>query len=295
MRDRQQHLQEVRVFLESQLAGGDWEFSLPKGSGNETYFASGNGRTYFIKLGVQIERYQAMAAMDLTPEVLTSGCLEDGTSLIVQPYVEGRRPTRSDYRVYLEQIAATIQRIHQSQELRRVLPSPSSEQYRDAGLERLNRVRERWESLKALVPETAEFVDESLDLLAGQIQSFRGAGLVVSHNDICNANWIICSTGDVYLIDLDLMSLEDPACDLGATLWWYYPPELRRRFLEIAGYEDDEQLQARMRARMALHCLAITLPREGSFDEFDPDAFSEALTDFKAVLAGEENPQGYED
>ncbi len=295
MRDRQQHLDEVRATLQRQLAGGDWEFSLPNGSGNETYFASGKGRTYFIKLGVQIERYQAAAAMGLTPEVLECGYLTDGTTFIVQPYIEGRRPTRSDYRVCLEQIAATIKRTHQSQELRPVLPNPSSELYRDAGLERLNRVRQRWESLKGLVPENAGFVDESLDLLAGQIQNFLGAGLVVSHNDICNANWIICPNGQIYLIDLDLMSMEDPACDLGATLWWYYPPELRRKFLKIAGYDDDEPFQIRMQARTALHCLAIRLPREGSFDELDPGSFSEALTDFKAVLAGEENPQGTQD
>ena len=46
---------------------------------------------------------------------------------------------------------------------------------------------------------------------------------------------------------------------------------------------------------MAMHCLHITLPREGSFDRFDPASFNESLEDFRAILAGEENPQGYED
>jgi hypothetical protein len=45
---------------------------------------------------------------------------------------------------------------------------------------------------------------------------------------------------------------------------------------------------------MALHCLSITLPRERSFDEFDPATYAESLVDFKAILAGEENPQGYD-
>lgn len=44
-----------------------------------------------------------------------------------------------------------------------------------------------------------------------------------------------------------------------------------------------------------MHCLHITLPREQGFDEFDPASYAEALTDFRAVLAGDENPQGYED
>jgi hypothetical protein len=48
-----------------------------------------------------------------------------------------------------------------------------------------------------------------------------------------------------------------------------------------------------MQVRMAMHCLNITLPREGSFDRFDPGHYDEALDDFRAILNGKENPQGY--
>ena len=91
------------------------------------------------------------------------------------------------------------------------------------------------------------------------------------------------------------MSLDDPAVDIGATLWWYYPPGLRQRFLIISGHADDQAFENRMHVRMAMHCLSITLPREQSFDRFDPASFAGSLTDFRAILAGEENPQGYED
>jgi thiamine kinase-like enzyme len=119
--------------------------------------------------------------------------------------------------------------------------------------------------------------------------------VVASHNDICNANWLISADGQLYLIDLEAMTLDDPALDIGATLWWYYPPPLRQRFLEIAGYANDEAFQLRMSVRMAMHCLHIILPREQSFDRFAPDNFEAALADFKALVAGRENPQGYED
>jgi len=91
------------------------------------------------------------------------------------------------------------------------------------------------------------------------------------------------------------MTLDDPAVDIGATLWWYYPSELRQRFLEIAGYANDERFQDRMQVRMAMHCLNILLPREKSFDGFDSEAFASSLTDFRAIFAGRENPQGYND
>jgi len=236
-----------------------------------------------------------MASIGLTPQVLAAGYLEDGTSVVVQPYIAGTRPSRKDYHLQLEQVAAIINRTHHSPELQRILPEVSSDLYSAVGLESLTRLQQRWAHYRAQAPEVADFVDESLAYLTRQVQSFPGAGLVASHNDICNANWLVASDGQLYLIDLESMSRDDPAFDLGALLWWYYPPALRPRFLEIAGYANDEPFQFRMRIRMAMHCLNIMLPREQSFDEFAPASFAEELTDFRAILAGQENPEGYED
>jgi hypothetical protein len=141
----------------------------------------------------------------------------------------------------------------------------------------------------------ANYVDDALAHLKQEIQGFAGSGLVASHNDICNSNWLIALDGKVYLVDLEAMSLDDPAHDTGSLLWWYYPPELRPDFLKGAGYQEDEAFRNRMRVRMALHCLDIFLPRVGSFDRFQADTFAEDLADFRAVVTGRENPQGYGD
>ena len=294
MQNRQQHQREVQAFLQKQISSHQWEFSLPHGYGNESYFAHGNGQTYFVKLGAPVANYQAMASNGLTPPVIATGCLEDGTSLLVQPYITGRKPSRKDYRAHLDKIATIINTTHHNLELRSVLPEAPSALYSVLASESLTRVHQRWEHYKAHVPAIAAQVDENLAFLAQQAQGLRGAGVISSHNDICNANWLIASDGQIYLIDLDSMSMDDPACDLGAILWWYYPPELRPRFLEIVGYANDEQFINRMQVRMAIHCLSITLPRERSYDRFDPENFAESLTDFWAVLAGRENPQGYD-
>jgi len=295
MPDRLQHQQEVQAFLQGHFSIADWRLTIPEGTGHETYFAHGDGHDYFVKLGVQTARYEEMAEMGLAPQVLADGSLEDGTSIVVQPLVEGRTPSRKDYRNHLEQFAATIDRTHHSPELRRVLSEVPSERYCVVASDRLAQIRQRWDRCKPQVPAEAAFVDESFDLLAQQAQGLSGTGLVASHNDICNANWLVTPQGRLYLIDLELMSLDDPAVDIGATLWWYYPPELRRRFLEIVGYAGDEPFRMRMRVRMAMHCLNIILPRDGSFDRFDAASFGESLTDFRAALAGKDNPQGYGD
>jgi len=295
MQNRQQHQQEVQAFLQQHFSKQTWVLTLPNGSGNETYFAHSDEHTCFVKLGVQTTKYEAVASIGLTPQVLAAGSLTDGTSIIIQPYINGKNPSRRDYHTHLEQFATAISKVHHSAKVEQVLPKTAFSLYSATGVEALAHLQQKWEYYKSRVPGVAGFVDESLDYLKQQVMGFQGTGLVASHNDICNANWLISPDGALYLIDLESMALDDPAVDIGATLWWYYPPELRGKFLRMAGYISDTAFERRMQVRMAMHCLNIILPREQSFDEFDSDSFAESLTDFKAILAGRENPEGYDD
>ena len=281
--------------MQEHLSLYEWKFSLPHGWGKESYFAQGNGQCYFVKVGVQAERYLAMAEVGLTPPVIVHGQLEGGASVIVQSFITGREPSRLDYRERQTEVTEIIRTMHNSPRVKAVLPEISSDLYKDAGLRALDRLRRKWERHKAQVPTVAGFVDDSFEYLDEQVNQFTGKRLVASHGDICNANWLFASDGRICLIDFDLMSMDDPALDLGALLWWYYPPELRQSFLEAAGYCYDEEFKSRMRVRMAMHCLDILLPRENSFDQFNAEAFGESLRDFRAVLDGEENPEGYDE
>jgi thiamine kinase-like enzyme len=293
MPDKQAHQWEVCRFLQEHLSIPDWRFSLPRGSGMESYLAKGNGQSYFVKVGVRVERYVAMAEIGLTPPVLLYGQLDNGLSVIVQPFIAGRRPSRLDYWDQLTEVARLIRKMHHHLRIKRVLQAVSSNSYKDAGLRALDRLRQKWARYKEHVPLVTDFVDSSLEHLAQQVNTFSGEGLVASHSDICNANWLFASDGKIYVLDFESMSMDDPALDMGALLWWYYPPELRQRFLDVAGYRYDDEFKFRMRVRMAMHCLDITLPRERSFDKFDPDNYVESLRDFRAILNGEENPEGY--
>ncbi|HSL28324.1 MAG TPA: phosphotransferase [Anaerolineales bacterium] len=259
----------------------------------ETYFVEGNGQQYFVKVGAQIERHLTMAEIGLTPPLLAYGHLDDGVSIIVQRFIRGRTPSRTDFRDQLEKVAELVRQMHSQPNVQSTLPPAASNSYKEAGVRALHHLRQKWVRYRSQLPGVAAFIDANLEEIALQIDQFSGEGLVASHNDICNANWLFTSNGSIYIVDLDSMAMDDPAFDSGALLWWYYPPELRQPFLQIAGYPDDEQFRFRMRIRMALHCLSITLPREQSFDSFRPDNYAAALEDFKAVLAGKENPQGY--
>jgi thiamine kinase-like enzyme len=190
-------------------------------------------------------------------------------------------------------MAEVLSAVHRSGELKHLLAPIPSEAYSDLAVSAAHHISDKWQRCRGLVPAAAGEVDAGLETLLAQAQALTGTGSAASHNDICNANWLISVDGQVYLIDLDAMTLDDPALDLGAFLWWYFPPERRADFLNTAGYKDSPALRERMRVRLALHCLNILLPRADSFDRFEPDSFEDALVDFRATLAGEENPQGY--
>ena len=293
MLNRKEHQLEVHAFLQKHLSTSEWKFSLPRGRGKESYFTHGNGQSYFVKVGVQVERYLAMADIGLTPSVILHGQLASGETIIVQSFIEGKRPSRKDYRERMSAVAGMIRELHNSPRVMGTLSAAPSNLYQDAGLRALDRLRQKWERHKAQVPSSAGFVEESLDQLERQVTQFTGEGLVASHGDICNANWIFVSDGKIHLIDFDMMKMDDPAADLGALLWWYYPPDLRESFLEMAGHRYDDGFKLRTQVRMVMHCLDILLPRENSLDQFKPESFGESLQDFKAVYEGKENPEGY--
>lgn len=293
---RDHHRIEVISFLKTNVLNQSWEISLPPhGTGNETYFAQSSGQSCFIKLGANTDRYQVMSKLGLSPQVIAMGHLEDGTSILVQQRVTGKYPSRNDFHLYLEKFADSIKKTHHCEDLKQILPKRSSCFYKAVGLEILGEVERRWKKYELEVPVFAEYVNEKIAYLKNQIDQFTGDGLVASHNDVCNGNWLVSSDEEIYLLDYESMTLDDPALDIGAILWWYYPPELREKFLEIAGYNNDESFRNRMRIRMAIHNLNIIIPRENSFDQFTPETFGEALEDFRATIDGRENPQGYDD
>lgn len=291
--NRQQHQQQVEAFLQQCFGIREWTFTLPPGSGNETYFAHTLGENYFVKVGGYPERALALAEAGLSPTVLASGHLPDGAAIMVQPFVEGRSPRPKDYQKHLEQISAMLGQMHHDPQVKKALPQPTSYLHIDGALRALAYAEQQWSIYKAQMPADTEFLDQSLVDLRQQLEQLTGAGLVASHGDFCNANMLLTPYGKLYIIDLELMSLDDPALDLGAVLWWYYPPELRKRFFEAAGYDDTPELRHRMRVRMSLHCLCAALPRPTGFDTLDPTSYSERLADFRAVFEGKENPQGY--
>ncbi len=296
IKGRDQNKSEIISFLQKNVSALTWGIQLPPhGTGQETYIAQTSQQIYFIKLGAEIERYQIMSELGFSPPVIATGFLEEGITIMVQKYVAGRAPLRRDFQTYLNKFAHIIRATHKNERLKQILPQRTTFSHREAGMEMIKQVEERWQRIKSQVAPSANYVDQKIAYLKEEVSKFSSSGLVASHNDICNGNWLVSNDKEIYLLDYESMSLDDPAFDIGAILWWYYPPEMRKGFLKITGYREDDGFRNRMRIRMAIHNLQIIIPRDNSFDRFFADTFEERLIDFRAIVDGKENPQGYKD
>ena len=118
-----------------------------------------------MKVGVHAERYLAMAEIGLTPTFIFHGQLEGGETIIVQSFIEGKEPSRKDYRERMNDVADVVHKLHNSPQVKEVLEVVSSDFYKDAGLSALDRLRQKWERYKAQVPSAVGFVEASLEQL----------------------------------------------------------------------------------------------------------------------------------
>jgi len=293
MENQYRHKEEVERFLQNTLHMETWEFLSTNGSGNEKYIAASDGKKYFVKLDVQLARYEILGDLGISPKIINSGFLEDGKTIIIQEYVTGHNPSPKDFQTHIYEIATILANVHNSKKLQKVLKKSEIKTYQEAALKAFYEIVDKWEYYKNELSAYTVYIDNSLKQIQSNIYKIEGNNLVSAHNDICMANWLISDNGLVFLVDFESMQMEDPTVDIGALLWWYYPPDMRKTFCDIMKVDYSSALRNRMQIRMAMHCLNIMLPRKDSFDVFDLDWFAMFFDDFKAIMEGKDNPKGY--
>lgn len=289
------HQAVITRFLGELHPQATWRLRSPSaGTQRESYFASSQHGVYFVKINANIAVYEIAAALGITPPIVASGLVADDATILVQQFIRGTPPVWSTFQNRLSDFAAIINTLHHAPSMRQAA-SQTQDTLAKTATRAVQHVIGRWQRYREQVPQLAGEVDMLLSKLASELSGLDEAAPVASHNDLNMSNWIVAESGALHLLDFDMLTLDDPAQDMGMLLWWYYPPALRSRFLELAGHEDSDVFRERMRLRMTLHSLSILLPREDSFDQFDGTRFAQRFGDVRAVYAGKENPRGYDD
>lgn len=277
---------EINAILSTHFGEQGWEISKPKdGSQKESFIAQGQGRDLFIKFDVDPQPVKRLGEIGIAPPWLGSGT-HNGRRFSIQQYIGGGYPRRQWLQQHLESLGRFFGRYHGDQQLRALLPKPSSESHRDFLAEEVQSLREcisneRIGLFKSLA------VHQTFDEFRTQAEHLRESQLVPTHGDPSRKNFLLLNE-QLFMIDWDELSISDPMRDAGPFLWWYASPHTWVEFLESYKEPLDQPNLDRIywwSARQSLE-VALWIARH----EANPKEIESFLEDFKAGVAQQGNP-----
>ena len=108
-----------------------------------------------------------------------------------------------------------------------------------------------------LFEEFGEIIDkvEMIDNFVKKEQEEHGIGLVISHNDVYEPNYIVNSHDEMYLIDWEYAGINDPLNDISCILVRYdYSEEIRENLLKAYFGRELTELEHRHAMGQAILC-----------------------------------------
>jgi len=249
----------IQAYLQHHVAPTDWQIQPPQRgfSSAKRYIARSSHATVFVKLGSDHRVLQLLSDAELTPRLLAGGAFGD-TRITVQEFVEGYHPTREWYAGNMAAWAQIMHTVHQLPGLRHYLPASRDETYQSLLARYVEQVRAIY-TPNNLQTHEREVVEALLVHYESRIPFVQGAGLVPIHGDP-NADNLLITPRQVYLVDWDTMHLSEPMRDVALVLWWMYPaslwPELLARFrIDLA----DPAQQERFYLHISVWALEVSL------------------------------------
>jgi len=253
--------------------GKDWKITPAGGLTGDAYVAEKDEKRLFLKRNTS-PFLAVLSAEGIVPKLVWTKRMENGDVITAQEWLEGRELTHAE--MQNEQVAGLLHKIHHSTELLHMLmrlgkkPVTSDDLFsvitrKIDEMEIINKcddVRIALNSLEQLLPKT------------------RGQNLVVCHCDLNHNNLIRTTEGDLFLIDWDNATIQDPVTDYGMLLNWYVPKEQWANWLQKYGPVNNEYLFERMYWYLLhdnLHYLSWHLERK------EPEKVQGRLNDLRGL------------
>jgi thiamine kinase-like enzyme len=225
-------------WLQKEL-GKEWEIRPAGGLTGDAYVAEKNGKRLFLKRNTS-PFLAVLSAEGIVPKLVWTKRMENGDVITAQEWLEGRELTHQE--MQQEQVAELLHKIHHSIELLHMLmrlgkkPLTSDELF-------INIKKKLTEINLMHYDEEIGIALKSLDQL---LPKTRRQDLVVCHSDLNHNNLILTNDHDLFLVDWDNATIQDPVTDYGMILNWYVPRERWDDWIEKYGPSNSDYLLERM-------------------------------------------------
>lgn len=219
--------------------GEDWDIRPAGGLTGHAYVAEKRGKRLFLKRNTS-PFLAVLSAEGIVPKLVWTKRMENGDVVTAQEWLEGRELTHQE--MQQEQVAELLHKIHHSTELLHMLMRLGKKPVTSDELFKI--INKKLHDLNIM--HNHEDIGIALRRLEQLLPKTREQHLVVCHCDLNHNNLILTTDNDLFLIDWDNATIQDPISDYGMLLNGYVPKENWNAWLEKYGPANNEYLFERM-------------------------------------------------
>ncbi|MBM7636486.1 cell cycle regulator CcrZ [Streptococcus saliviloxodontae] len=241
-----------------------------KGKSGKAYIGTyPEGNHIFVKLNTT-PLLPVLAKEQIAPQLLWAKRLGNGDVMSAQEWLDGRILTKQD--MTSKQIVHILLRLHKSRHLANQLLQLNYkvENPYDLILD--------WEQKAPLQLRQNTYLQSILQELKRQLPEFNRETATIVHGDIHHTNWIITTSGMIYLVDWDAVRLTDRMFDVAHILSHYVPKQSWHDWLTYYGYKDNELVRQKINWYGQFSYLSQILK---CFDERDMAAVNREIYDLR--------------
>lgn len=190
-----------------------------------------DGQRVFVKMNTT-PILPALAKEQIAPPLLWAKRTSNGDTMSAQEWLDGRLLERAD--MNSKQIVQILLRLHKSKPLVNQLLQLG---YR---LENPYDLLAAWEQAAPLQLQQNSYLQSIVAELKRTLPEFRSELATIVHGDVNHRNWVITTSGMIYLVDWDTLRLTDRMYDVAHIVSHYIPQRHWKDWLTYYGYKDND-------------------------------------------------------
>ncbi|MGT2906720.1 cell cycle regulator CcrZ [Streptococcus dentiloxodontae] len=203
-----------------------------KGKSGKAYMGTyPNGDRVFVKMNTT-PILAALAKEQIAPQLLWAKRLVNGDMMSAQEWLDGRILTRQD--MNSKQIIQILGNLHKSKQLVNQLLQLGYH------IENPFDLLRDWQENASLQLQDNTFLQEVIDYLKRHLPEFRSEIATIVHGDVRHSNFVITTSGLIYLVDWDSVRLTDRMYDVAHLLSHYIPEAHWPEWLSYYGYKNND-------------------------------------------------------
>lgn len=196
-----------------------------------------NGERIFVKLNTT-PILAALAKDQIAPQLLWAKRTAGGDMMSAQEWLDGRMLDKAD--MNSKQIVQILLQLHKSKSLVNQLLQLNY------NVENPFDLLQDWENNAPLQLRENSYLQSIIAELKRSLPDFKPELATIVHGDVCHNNWVVTTSGMVYLVDWDTVRLTDRMYDVAHILSHYIPNTRWDEWLTYYGYKINDLVKQKL-------------------------------------------------